>query len=351
MTTRFVAVLFCVVASGALHVSPSRSQDPSPRERSFLSSEARVAVFLNGEGGRYFAAARDDGAHHRSSVVWRQGLTHTDVPRFRGTRDEWQSLVRCVESSFAGLPIDVHERSTSREELTVVIGGNRDVLRTPYNGLAALTAGEVTDRGIAFVFSDRYTHLANLCISVAHEVGHLLGLEHGPDCADLMGNPSCDHGDLTRAFTAASRSILASSIERWRHRDRQYTPPGTPIVLRDMHGRCMDVDYAMLNDGARIASWGCHRGANQRWSLHDDGTIRTGANRCLDFSYYEDHRVHAWGCHGGPNQRWTLRPNGQIEGVDGRCLDLDRGEDVNGGRLIAWPCHDGANQRFRVTHL
>ena len=54
--------------------------------------------------------------------------------------------------------------------------------------------------------------------------------------------------------------------------------------------------------------------------------------------------------HGGANQKWKLHKDGTIrlEGHD-LCLDIKGGSKDKGAQLCAWPHNGGSNQKWRVV--
>jgi hypothetical protein len=73
---------------------------------------------------------------------------------------------------------------------------------------------------------------------------------------------------------------------------------------------CLDVRGERTANGTAVQLYACHGGANQRWRIGSDGTIRSAqSGRCLDVSGQRTQagtRVQIWDCHGGSNQRWRL---------------------------------------------
>jgi hypothetical protein len=60
--------------------------------------------------------------------------------------------------------------------------------------------------------------------------------------------------------------------------------------------------------------------------------------------------VALWDCHAGANQQWVQRIDGTLmNAVSQRCLDAPAGAAAPGTRPVIWDCHGGANQQFRLA--
>jgi hypothetical protein len=127
--------------------------------------------------------------------------------------------------------------------------------------------------------------------------------------------------------------------------------PTTHVKLVGLAGKCLDVSGGNPASGTGVILWDCHGGANQRWSVAADGTIRGLAGKCLDVSGGNPASgtgVILWDCHGGANQRWSVNADGTVRGLAGKCLDVKGGNPASGTGIILWDCHGGANQRWRL---
>lgn len=101
--------------------------------------------------------------------------------------------------------------------------------------------------------------------------------------------------------------------------------------------RCMDVSGASYHNGARLHSWTCHGGDNQRFVYTAEGQLRPqGDNRyCVDIKGGDagnDRDIHLWDCDGGQSEKWVLTPHGMFENVDddrAYCLDADNGQGAD----------------------
>jgi hypothetical protein len=134
-------------------------------------------------------------------------------------------MMACARAHYAGLPVDLVEQPpTDSDYLMMMVGGTaanmglKDVWGWSTNGKNA-----VVPHGMGFVFSADHhprDRAIALCESVSHEIGHMLGLEHGNHCGDLMNvDASCnDRGyerGAIRSFDASNWSILTHSLGAW----------------------------------------------------------------------------------------------------------------------------------------
>ena len=113
-------------------------------------------------------------------------------------------------------------------------------------------------------------------------------------------------------------------------------------------GKCLDDPGFNTANGTRIDIWTCNGGANQHWTVVQDGTIRL-AGKCLD-PYHSDSAngtaVDLYSCNGSGAQRWQFGTGGElVNPASGKCLD-DRNQTANGTKLQLYNCTGGTNQRW-----
>lgn len=77
-----------------------------------------------------------------------------------------------------------------------------------------------------------------------------------------------------------------------------------------MYGtKCLDASGAGTAPGTAVIIYNCHGGANQRWTINSDGTVRNmQSSLCLDAvgaATGNGTLVDLWTCTGAANQRWT----------------------------------------------
>ena len=94
--------------------------------------------------------------------------------------------------------------------------------------------------------------------------------------------------------------------------------PAHPIIATfTTDNNCVDVYGGGHHDGAKIISWPCHGGNNQKWHVEPAGdnyfTLKARhSNKCLDVyahNYSSGVNVVQWDCNGGTNQKWYFKDN------------------------------------------
>jgi hypothetical protein len=117
-------------------------------------------------------------------------------------------------------------------------------------------------------------------------------------------------------------------------------------------GLCADVWGDARTAGAAVATWTCHGGANQRWSLPPAGAageVRVHGDLCIDAwggSNRAGDLLKTYGCHGGPNQQWRLTAAGELRGATGLCVAAASG---GAEELVLQACDGSAGQRWSAV--
>ncbi|MEV6527026.1 family 16 glycosylhydrolase [Longispora sp. NPDC051575] len=128
------------------------------------------------------------------------------------------------------------------------------------------------------------------------------------------------------------------------------TPTGTRLI--GFGGKCIDIPGGSPSDGERLHLWGCHDGANQKWSFEADGTVRS-MGVCMDAAgagTANGTAIQVVGCNGNAAQKFTLNGAGQlVNPVSGRCVDVADWNPADGALLQLWDCNPNGqdNQRWR----
>jgi hypothetical protein len=131
-------------------------------------------------------------------------------------------------------------------------------------------------------------------------------------------------------------------------------------------GKVLDVDGASVQDGATVQQWTDHGGANQQWSFEAVGTIAgqmayklvcANSGKVLDVDgalLQNGARVQQWTDHGGANQHWYVLDAGnstcKIESVgSGKVLDVEGASVQDGAKVLQWDDYNGANQYWSLV--
>src|SRR5262245_61706631 len=94
------------------HAAPATSAPVAPSIAP--PSVSPIVVYLHAGGGRLVASERDDAPRFESNVVQVAGLPYVDVPAFQGAAGEWQQVMACVRTYYAGLPVQLVDQRPTR---------------------------------------------------------------------------------------------------------------------------------------------------------------------------------------------------------------------------------------------
>lgn len=131
-----------------------------------------------------------DDAHGNYTQLLDSGVVRT-VPGFSGSKKQWRRLVSCVRSKFAAFDVEItDQRPAGGNYIMVHVGGDpQDLYGRKRKGMGGVAPfnGDIIAGAIVFAFSDTLDNrLDPTCHTVAHEVGHVYGLDHTYRCGDVM---------------------------------------------------------------------------------------------------------------------------------------------------------------------
>ncbi len=157
---------------------------------------AQRIIHLNRRGGTYQVISGADTNSSTNVVSTRVSGPRTAVIAPLAADFDWDFISACVTEAFAPYNVRVVEAEPppGTTYVEAVVGGNGTELGFGPNDLFGIAAADnfcgVTGTGIAFNFSETHRGVperdAELCATIAHEVGHLLALEHEVLPTDLM---------------------------------------------------------------------------------------------------------------------------------------------------------------------
>ena len=173
-------------------------------------------IYLNKDGGTYnITTGNTDSSTNTANVIASgDGKAHMNavIPPIDASFD-WNYIVECVKAQYKPYDVIITETEpTSGDYVEAVVGG--DGASTGWSassGILGVAAADnfcgVTEKGIAFSFAHNHIGIAKandeLCATVAHEVGHLLSLEHEISTPDTMSYvPFATAG--MKSFTSAN---------------------------------------------------------------------------------------------------------------------------------------------------
>lgn len=174
----------------------------------------------------------------------------------------------------------------------------------------------------------------------------------GPACLDLPAG-SDENGTLLQVW-----SCLANSNQEWVFEN---------VYIRGWGALCLDLQNGDTTNGTPVNVWQCGAlgGANQKWSITGDGTIRYGSlssGKCLTAGWLTGESFRIWTCDGAADQKFTLGNDGSITVSHNgtKCMDqqawLDgdylkgAGLPANGQRVQTFDCRSGQrNQKWNFS--
>jgi MYXO-CTERM domain-containing protein len=156
-------------------------------------------VFLNGKGGTYniTSGATNAATNTASTIASGDRRAHMGavIPPVESSFN-WPYIVACVKKHYEPYSIVITETEpTSGTYIEAVVGGNGSSTGwSAGSGILGVASADnfcgVTEKGIAFTFSSNHLGISRqndeLCATIAHEIGHLLALEHEVAAADTM---------------------------------------------------------------------------------------------------------------------------------------------------------------------
>jgi len=183
---------------------------------SYAAATPTKIVYLNKNGGTYNITNGDtDSATNTAKLIAagdQRPHANAVIPPIDASFD-WPYIAACVRAHYKPYAVTITETEpTSGNYIEAVVGGTgASTGWSASSGILGVASADnfcgVTERGIAFSFSTNHIGIqkANdeLCATIAHEVGHLLALEHEATAVDTMSYvPFASSG--SKLFTTAN---------------------------------------------------------------------------------------------------------------------------------------------------
>ena len=134
---------------------------------------------------------------------------------------------------------------------------------------------------------------------------------------------------------------------------------GTYKLIARHSGKAMDAYGAQTANGTQIIQWTYGGGANQKWTISDDGgaykIIGVQSGKCVDINGWgtdNGSKVQLWDYLGGSNQKFafTATDSGYYRitptHATGSCLDVNGVSTADGAVVQLWQWNGGQNQQW-----
>lgn len=193
-----VTVFIIAVAVGALasteKIVHGRWRLPSAEEvaeklRGVVNTPAKPSKVIYLHRARLQVQGGEDDARARLSSLVPDGEVRK-LPRYRSSDAVWRRLTTCVENKFAAYDVVVTDKLPENDSYILVkVGGKAADLgrdNTKLGGIAPYNQQAIPN-SIVFAFDQGGKfRTKNNCEAIAHEVGHVYGLDHTYKCDDVM---------------------------------------------------------------------------------------------------------------------------------------------------------------------
>ena len=219
-----------------------------------------LTLFLNTDGAT-LTRGRGGSRRDQSRVLLGRRIQRVEIPALSGGARATQRLTACVEGLFAPFELEVVTRRPSRASyIMAVVGGASAAL-----GLSPMTTGiapsgtRVIANAVVFAFERRDRGVDGVCKTVAHEVGHALGLKHTYRRGEIMSYlPSSkktfmDTSSYCGEYKARRCTSKSSTQNSFKHLASVLglkQPGERPAPVRTVPGRTIEQNP---DDGVRVA--------------------------------------------------------------------------------------------------
>ncbi|MFI5798087.1 ricin-type beta-trefoil lectin domain protein [Streptomyces sp. NPDC051677] len=118
--------------------------------------------------------------------------------------------------------------------------------------------------------------------------------------------------------------------------------------------KCIDVTDHIYSapDKTALQIYGCGNNPNQKWTFHQDGTVRS-LGMCmsvLEGSTADGAAIDVYRCNGSASQKWRFTTAGDLVNVKAdKCVDVKDFGTADGARLQLYSCAGTGNQKWRLA--
>ena len=231
-------------------------------------------IYLNKNGGVYnITNGMTDASTNTANVIATGDNTahaNITIPPIDAVFN-WPYIVACVKTQYKPYDVIITETEpTSGNYVEAVVGGDGSTNGfTPQDGILGVASADnfcgVTEKGIAFSFAHNHIGIAKqndeLCATIAHEVGHLLALEHEISTPDTMSYVPFATADM-KSFTMPSshcgtddqdQSTCSCDDHRWRRHVTSSAVRLTQFIgLRPIETVPPTLDVSAPGDNAKL---------------------------------------------------------------------------------------------------
>jgi lysophospholipase L1-like esterase len=136
------------------------------------------------------------------------------------------------------------------------------------------------------------------------------------------------------------------------------------VLVNRGSGKALDVSGASTADGAGVAQWSRHDGANQRFQFVDSGggyyrLKAQHSGKVLDvsnFSTADNADIVQWGDANSTNQQFRLAdsPDGHVRLINrnsGKAVEVQNASTADGAKVVQFTDRGGANQQWRLVRV
>jgi len=145
---------------------------------------------------------------------------------------------------------------------------------------------------------------------------------------------------------ADALNVSGSAAFSWTVSTAPAQGPAGQVWLQN-GGKCLDDPGGRTASRTRVQIWACNGGANQQWTVVQDGTLQVHGACLAEAGTGNGAPAELSTCDGTSAQRWQAGTRGELVSMaSGRCLDDTGWRTANGTLLQTWACSGGSEQHW-----